>query len=104
MLRIIQLLHISFLVIAAALPSTPRPDIHARDGVSPDALNAAKQAYRGIYWDVAAQQCTGDQFNILVEATRMALKLAEYDYKLIYSYGWHRFFVSNSRWETVREL
>ncbi len=58
-------------------------------------LDYAKNTFPGIYWDDAAQTCSGDHFNILAEATRMLVPFSSISpFHWDDSPGFNRFFVS----------
>ena len=63
-------------------------------------LSSTIEQWRGIHWDVAADECDPAHFDILVEATRMAVMITNYQTDMIhlpfYSAAWHRFFVDDS--------
>ncbi|KAM5441432.1 hypothetical protein MferCBS31731_003503 [Microsporum ferrugineum] len=57
-------------------------------------LQPLKEAYRGIYWDQAAIDCSDEEFDILAEATRVALEEASFhtDGNVWESPAWNRYF------------
>lgn len=78
MVKIILLLNAAFIANTTALPTEPSSNIVPR-GVPADKLADAKNNYKGIHWDDTANDCTEEQFDVLVEATRMALEMTKYD-------------------------
>ncbi|KAI0008094.1 hypothetical protein F4779DRAFT_618968 [Xylariaceae sp. FL0662B] len=71
---------------------------------SPIIKRGFREAYRGIHWDDALLQCSTDEFDIILEATRMALDVTSYFMTREWeSVAWHRYFVkpwkANSLWD-----
>ncbi|KAH8705211.1 hypothetical protein BGW36DRAFT_9576 [Talaromyces proteolyticus] len=80
-------------LVAKSPESAPAHDITKRD------IDPIRSAYRGIHWDDAYSQCTTDEFNILVESSRMALDVTSYKLGQYWdSPAWHRYFVRD--WKT----
>ena len=73
------------------MPTEPSSDIVPR-GVPADKLADAKNNYKGIHWDDTANDCTEEQFDVLVETTRMALEMTKYGANSVASPGFKRFF------------
>lgn len=79
---------------------------HAGDEFRPppltitDGLDPLRAQFRGIYWDVVKTTCETDDFNILVEASRMAVEITNYrtgvNWSSVHSAAWNRYFVDDS--------
>ncbi|KAL8822345.1 MAG: hypothetical protein Q9191_006919 [Dirinaria sp. TL-2023a] len=63
-------------------------------------LESIRQQWRGIYWDAAKIKCEPADFEILAEATRMAVVITNYQTDManepFYNTPWHRFFVDDN--------
>ncbi|KAF3480698.1 uncharacterized protein GIQ15_06045 [Arthroderma uncinatum] len=73
--------------LAAATPFTKEP--RSRD------IQPIREAYPGIFWDDALLQCGDEGFDILVEATRMALEVVTFriDGPIWELPAWNRYFI-----------
>jgi hypothetical protein len=86
-------------ILASPINSTIRdttynPDLTPAEN---EFLEPIRQEYKGIYWDIAWQYCSRPEFDILVEATRMALEMV-HDFQtdnVETLPAWDRYFVSD---------
>lgn len=66
MYLLLPLLVVCFALLIQAMPAERFPRQYTSSNT-----DYLKNTFLGIYWDDAAVSCSGDQFNILAEATRM---------------------------------
>jgi hypothetical protein len=92
-------------LFAATATAIPVEDLGKRrlaeNPVRDQQLADANANYKGIYWESATQTCTADQFDILMESTRVALDIMSYDYRSSESPGFTRFFGDAKLWPGV---
>ena len=93
MAPIIRLVLFGFVTIAHASPL----NIFLRQHTD-DRLAYIKRTFPGIYWDEASLKCSGDDFNILQEATRMLAPFTDVDEdRFDETAAWNRFFVTDKK-------
>lgn len=102
MVPILELVFYSFVTIIYASPLgvlklSQAPNIIPRQSTD-DRLAYIKHTFPGIYWDEAALTCSGDDFNILQEATRMLAPFTDvYEGRFDETAAWNRFFVNDKK-------
>ncbi|KAK4501644.1 hypothetical protein PRZ48_007453 [Zasmidium cellare] len=100
-----------YVFLAAALPTNAavarKPASYRTDGVRRSSNSSLsnrapdfdyKTAFPGIHWDIAETTCEPDEFDIIVEATRMANEMINYFEKTDRydkTPAWHRYFVKD---------
>ena len=93
MALVLKLVLYGFFTIAHASPLTITPRQH-----TDDRLAYIKNTFLGIYWDEANLYCSGDEFNILHEATRMLAPFTDvFEARFDETAAWNRFFVTDKK-------
>jgi hypothetical protein len=95
-LRFLTILSIPVLVTAVPLEMTHSSDSEkVSNGKTPD-IKELSDLYKGIYWEDVVSQCSGEQFSIIPEATRMAAEVAYFGHIIIYNNeGFNRYFAGD---------
>ncbi|KAL8755164.1 MAG: hypothetical protein Q9199_003839 [Rusavskia elegans] len=102
MVPILKLVLCGFVTITCASPLgvlklSQAPNIIPRQHTD-DRLAYIKHTFPGIYWDEAWLTCSGDEFNILHEATRMLAPFTDvYEDRFDETAAWNRFFVNDKK-------
>ncbi|KAI4219743.1 MAG: hypothetical protein L6R36_008108 [Xanthoria steineri] len=93
MALVLKLVLYGFITIAHASSLTITPRQH-----TDDRLAYIKNTFLGIYWDEANLYCSGDEFNILHEATRMLAPFTDvFEARFDETAAWNRFFVTDKK-------
>lgn len=96
-------------ILSVGSIAAPAPVLEIQDDaerVSEKRLKDVKNTHKGIYWDLAAQNCPKWKFDILTEATRMGMELAKwrgdengYDSRFVFTPGFNRYFAGSKQWD-----
>jgi hypothetical protein len=89
--------YLATVILAVPLQALPRSSTwnHELSAREHDFLEPIRQAYKGIYWDLAFQNCESEDFKIILEATRMALQMTgNFSSGVVENVpAWNRYFV-----------